>query len=101
MAALDLNSIQSQATPGVPSSPGEFIHNLLPYALGAAGILLLIYMVLGGLEIMTSKGEPKAIQAAQAKITNGIIGFVIIAISAGVVVLLGKILNVPIFSQLF
>jgi hypothetical protein len=50
---------------------------------------------------MMSRGDPKAVAAAQAKITSALIGFVIVLLSAGIVVMLGAILKVPIFSNIF
>ena len=57
---------------------GHLIEDIIPYIFGIAGILVLVYLVLGGFGIMTSKGDPKALEAARAKITYAIIGFVII-----------------------
>lgn len=101
---LDLNSIQQHALGNViPSDLGTLIGNLLPYIFGAAGIALLIYLVLGGLQLMTSRGDPKAMQGAQAKITNALIGFVIIIIAFFVVQLFGQLLGLQStsFSQPF
>lgn len=99
--SLDLNSIQSTAGINAPSDLGGLIKNILPYVVGLAGILLLVYLVLGGLQMMTSKGDPKAVAAAQAKITNAVIGIVIVIISVGIVTLIGKLLNISVFGSLF
>lgn len=77
---------------------GGIITNILPYVFGAVGLLLLVYLVLGGFQLMVSKGDPKAIASAQAKITNVMIGFVITLLSGGVVIILGKVLGVEILS---
>lgn len=97
----DFNAIQQAANINTPTDLGALISKVIPYIFGAAGFLLLIYMVLGGLQMMTSQGDPKAISGAQAKITNALIGFVIILLSAGIVIILGKILNVSVFSNIF
>ena len=60
---------------------GQIITSIIPYVFGAAGIALLIYLVIGGFQFMLSRGDPKATQAAQSKITNAVIGFVIIFLS--------------------
>lgn len=100
--ALDLDSINSQAgLGGAPNDLGSFITNILPFIFGISGFLLLIYMVSGGLQMMTAKGDPKAVASAQAKITNGLIGFLVILLSAGIVVLLGRVLGVKVFSDIF
>jgi hypothetical protein len=97
----DLDAIQSGAGIKAPSDLGELISVALPYVFYISGFLLLIYMVLGGFQLMTSRGDPKAIQSAQAKITSALIGFVIILLSAGIVVILGKVLKVEVFSNIF
>ena len=93
---LDLETIQTKAFPSAPSladtTPASIIGKILPYVFSAAGIALLIYLVLGGLQIMTSRGDPKAMQSAQAKITNAVIGFVIVIFAFFIV---------QIFSQVF
>lgn len=105
LAQFKFSDIKVPSTGG-PANPnttdvGGIISGILPYVFGAVGLLLLVYLVLGGLQLMTSRGDPKAVSAAQAKITSSLIGFVIVLLSAGVVVLLGTILKVPTFSNIF
>jgi uncharacterized membrane protein len=99
LAQLNLDQIQASAFPkstfGGSATIGDFIKNsgILNYVFSAAGIALLIYFILGGFQLMTSRGDPKAMQAAQAKITNALIGFVIIIIAFFIVQLLGQLLG--------
>lgn len=98
-ANLDLNTIQGNANISAPGSLGELISNVLPYVFGIAGILLLVYLVLGGLQLMTSRGDPKAMQGAQAKISNALLGFIIVFAAYWIVGLIGRMLNLdPIVS---
>lgn len=102
MLSQNLNYIQNRAgLSGVPTDLGTIIGNVLPWAFGITGFLLLIYMVSGGFQIMTSKGDPKGMAAGQAKITSSVIGFVIVLLSAGLVVLIGRLLNINVFTNLF
>lgn len=97
LLAQDLNSIQTGAFPSMPltsTTPASIIESIIPYIFGAAAIALLIYLVLGGLQMMTSQGEPKAMQSAQAKITNALLGFVIIIIAFFIVQLVGQIFGI-------
>jgi len=97
--APSLNAIQ--AASGVSLNfvdLGGLISKILPYIYGVVGLLLLIYLVLGGLQLMMSGGDPKAIASAQTKITNAVIGFVIALLSGGLVVILGKILGIDVLS---
>ena len=103
LLAQDLNAIQAQGLPGntLGTGVGSFISSLLPYVFGAAGLLLLVYLVTAGLSMMMSRGDPKAMQAAQARITNALIGFVIVFFAFALVALIGKILNISVFGTLF
>lgn len=83
---------------------GDIISAILKtYIFYAAGIALLIYLIIGGFQMMLSRGDPKAMQGAQAKITNALIGFVIIIIAFFVVQLLGQLLGIQdtTFGQIF
>lgn len=80
----DYNSIENPVENKFPietTTLGKIISNLLPYIFAAAGILLFIYLLIGGFQLLTSAGEPKTIEEAKSKITNAIIGFVIIFIA--------------------
>lgn len=105
LAQLDLNSIENVGLPGLKKEfmfgLGPLISAFLPYIFAASGIGLLIYLMLGGLQLMTSKGDPKAIQAAQGKITSALIGFIIVVIAFVIVRLFGQILGIDAFSNLF
>ena len=103
MSLDDLEKIQTGAFPGntIPTDIGSLIGKILPYIFAAAAIALLIYLVLGGFQMMTSRGEPKAMQSAQAKITNALIGFVIIILAFFIVQLLGQVFGIFQFSQIF
>jgi hypothetical protein len=83
------------------TKPGVIIQNNLKYVFYGAAIALLIYLVMGGLQLMTSRGDPKAIQGAQAKITNALIGFFIVIFSAILVSVIGKMFGIGIFNTIF
>ena len=104
LLAQDLEQIQKNALGDkVPFDFGVLISNIIPYIFSAAAIALLFYLIIGGFQLMTSKGDPKAAQAAQAKITNAVIGFVIIIFAYFIVQLLGQIFGIQgtLFGQIF
>lgn len=104
LIAQNLDQIQTGAFPSMPLStttPASIIGLILPYIFGAAAIALLVYLVLGGLQMMTSQGEPKAMQGAQAKITNALLGFVIIIVAFFIVELVGNLLDIGAFGSIF
>lgn len=73
------------------------------YIFYAAGIALLFYLIIGGFQFMFSKGDPKATQAAQAKITNAAIGFMIIFLAFIIVQLVAQLFGLKdtLFGQIF
>lgn len=80
---------------------GTIISNLLPYIFALAGILLLAYLLYGGFHYMTSRGEPKGVQEARAKITYALIGFVIVFTAYWLVQVAGSILGLPGIGEVF
>jgi len=61
----------------------------------------LFYLITGGLSMMTSRGDPKALEGAKARITNGLIGFVIIFTAYWIVQVVGLLLGLPGFGGIF
>ncbi len=93
--AQDFGSIQSGAgyqTPG--SNLGGLIQLSLPYVFGIAGIVLLLNIVSSGFKMMTSQGDPKALQGAQAKLTTSLIGILILFTSFWIVNLIMKFFGI-------
>lgn len=80
---------------------GFLISSLLPYLFAAAGILLLLYLIYGGLSLMLSRGDPKAVQSARDKITGALIGFIIVFISYWLVQIVGRILGIEAIQSIF
>ena len=80
-------------------SVGGIINNTLPFIFVIAGFILLLYLVWGGFAWMTSGGDPKAIEGAKSKITNALIGFVILFAAYWIVQILGGILGIRAFSD--
>lgn len=106
MPAQDLNKIQSSALPtlefkGGAGNVGSIITSIIPYLFFIAGALLLINLIIGGLQMMLSRGDPKAMQSAQSKITASIIGFVIVLASYWLVQLVGNIFKIEAIKSIF
>ncbi len=59
-------------------TPGGFISTLIPYAYTVAGILVFIYLLIGGFRFLTSGGDPKAVAEAREHIYAALIGFAIV-----------------------
>lgn len=63
------------------SSLGGIITKALGFIMPMAGIVLLLVLISGGYDYMISQGNAEKMKSAQAKITSGIIGFVLLIAS--------------------
>ena len=54
------------------------VNNAIPVVFSIAGILLLLYLIWGGFDFLTSMGDPKKADSARGKITNALLGFLLI-----------------------
>ena len=75
-------------------SIGGIVVALLPYVFGAAGIILVLNIIFSGYQMMTSQGDPKVFQAAQSKLTNSLIGILIMFTAFFVVPLIINFLGI-------
>lgn len=105
LAQFNLNTIQQNALPtatfGVNTTLGSVIAAAIPWIFTISGMVLLIYLIFGGLQLMLSRGDPKAAAGAKAHIGNALIGFFIIFIAYWVVQLAGIILRLPGITSVF
>src|SRR5258708_5860085 len=94
---IDLGIIQATAEPGANFNHNAYVGTLitsaLPWIYTISGMLLLVYLIFGGIQLMLSAGDPKAAGAAKSHITNAFIGFFIIFIAYWVVQLFGIVLG--------
>ena len=72
---------------------GELLSNVVAMGTFIAGILLLVYLVYGGVSYMMAAGDDKAINKAKQVLTNGIIGLVIVVAAILITQILGGILG--------
>ncbi len=80
---------------------GNIITAVIPWIFTISGMLLLIYLIFGGIQLMLSRGDPKNAQAAKAHVTNALIGFIIIFVAYWVVQLVGVIFNLRGINSFF
>jgi len=75
------------------------VTNLLMVAFLVAGIFFLVQLVLGGLSWISAGGDSKALDAARSRITNAVIGLVIVVSSVSIAVIVTQALGVDIFTR--
>lgn len=72
--------------------PGSFINialAILDMALHVAGLVAVGFVIYGGIQLITSRGEPDGMSRARQTIINALIGLAITLIAVGVVGFLG------------
>lgn len=73
------------------NSVGDLVTKGLEFLIPLGGITLLLVIIWGGYDFIISRGSPEKIKGAQAKITAGVIGFVLLAVAFLLVKLIEKI----------
>ena len=72
---------------------GDLLSNVIAMGTFMAGILLLVYLVYGGVSYMTAGGDEKQVNKAKQMLTNAVIGLVIVVAAIMVTQILGGILG--------
>lgn len=82
LAAGETNVVTPRGyKPGDPTSITELVSTGLNFALGLAGLISVIYIIIGGFNYITSSGNVEKVQAAQKTITYAVIGLIIVALA--------------------
>lgn len=72
----------------------DIINKLLPILFTVAGLILFFYLISGGFDLLLSGGDPKRTEGAKGKITNAVVGFIIIFVAWWLTQILAKIFSV-------
>ena len=80
---------------------GEIVFVLVRYFYVVSGLVLLLYLIIAGYQLMVSGGDPKAIQGAKNKIVYGLVGFLIIFSAYWITKIVALILGNDAFSGVF
>ncbi|HUV71932.1 MAG TPA: hypothetical protein VMW25_02900 [Clostridia bacterium] len=87
--AIDFNKLRTTGIPelkpifqpGPASNISAIISRLVEFLFVVAGLLLLFYLIAGGFQLMVSANNEKGVAEAKAKMTNAIIGFLLLFVS--------------------
>ena len=98
----------NQATVNVPQPEGVHIVDIGRLISAAVSALLIfaalaafIFLVLGGLQWITSGGDKAGMEAARNKITHAIVGLIIVAAAYAVMVLVSNFLGISFLNSGF
>lgn len=68
----------------VCTTPDKLVANLVNWFIGVAGFISVIFLVYGGIQYMTSSGDPSKTQKAKQMIIYSLIGLAIVALSIAI-----------------
>lgn len=91
------------STPGQDKGQGlfTFISVFINLATVIAGIYLVIQLIMAGYMYMSANGDPKKIDQAGLKITQSMIGLVIVAGAVTLASVIGRIAGISLFNFSF
>jgi len=74
---------QPPCSPGLPCNDrvSDFIIRIINIGLGIAGLVAVLFLILGGFRYITSAGNEETAENAKKIITNAIIGIVVIILA--------------------
>lgn len=98
----NINLGQVQGNKGVPitTTLNQFMQNLFTLVFSVAAIAVLIYMIWGAYDWITSGGDKDKIAAARKKIVNALIGLAVLALAFFIVTVVGNIVGFNILTNL-
>ena len=101
--ALTLNGTPIPAPSGVPtgglSTTGSHIlSTLMTLAFDVAVVLAVVFLILGGIRWVTSRGDAKAVEGARNQIVYAIVGLVIAFLALIIVTIIGRFFHIQLFG---
>jgi hypothetical protein len=76
--------------------PMDLIAEILPNAYIIAGLILFIYLIIGGFTLISAGSDSKKTDEGKQAVTNAIIGFVVIFASYWIIQIIEIITGIPI-----
>ncbi|OGK20366.1 hypothetical protein A3C98_05460 [Candidatus Roizmanbacteria bacterium RIFCSPHIGHO2_02_FULL_37_15] len=69
----------------------DLVNRIVQFLIPLAALILLLVFIWGGYDYMMSQGSPEKLKSAQAKLTTGIIGFILLLLAFIIVRLISQI----------
>lgn len=63
------------------ATPGDAITRVIGIVLGVAGLISVLFVIVGGFRYVTAQGDDKKVESAKATLKNAIIGMVVILLA--------------------
>jgi len=71
------SSVSSQGSNGCNGLIFNYLTMIIQFLSGAIGLVIVLMLVIGGIQYITSAGDPGAVKNAKSRITNAIIALVL------------------------
>ncbi len=102
VTGADLDTISSSISLKFATGKiGPIVGAALPYVFGISGFALAVFIVFSGFSLMMSRGDQKAVQAAQAQLTYAVIGFIVVFTAFWITQIFGRILGINAIINIF
>lgn len=75
---------------------GGIISAVLPYIFVFSGLMLFLFLIFGGFQLLASGGNPESVKSGQGKVTGALIGFIIIFVAYWLVEILQIVFGIDI-----
>ncbi len=75
---------------------GKLVSSVVGLLFLFAFLLTLLYLIMGGLQWLTSGGDKASLEQARNKVTNAIVGLIIVAAAYAIFTLVGQFLGLDI-----
>lgn len=86
---------------GFANDFGQLINGVLSFVMVIAALLVFLYLILGGIEWITSGGDKGKTESARNKITSAVIGLVILAASYAILLIVLNFLGFSSLGEVF
>ena len=92
-SSTGLNDVFTKGASGVY----PILSDVMKYIYVIAGLLLLFSLIAGGFQMMMGSRDEKGLMAARGRITNALIGFLLLFVSYWIVQIMEYVLGIKIF----
>lgn len=82
----------------IANNPVNTLESIISKVIGILTIVAVVYftiqVIISGFSFMSSQGDPKALEVSKKKLTNNILGLIIVALAYGMGALISKLLGI-------
>ncbi|MBI5620201.1 hypothetical protein HY949_00290 [Candidatus Gottesmanbacteria bacterium] len=101
---LNIPGSSIEYPPGFDSniiSVGGIINKAIPFIFSFAGLALLLMLIMAGFDLLTSAGDAKKLEMGKQRLTQAIIGILLIIVAYWLVQIVGIIFGVTEIQSVF